>query len=75
MKPIFAQIFSLADGAPDTDDPGAFFEFSKRANIRSLGRADDDALDMEGHPAGWLFSAYDHRPVKELLPKLRDDAA
>ena len=75
LKPIFAQIFSLADGAPDTDDPAAFFEFAKKANIRSLGRAADDAKDMEGHPAGWLFSAYDHRPVKELLPKLRDDAA
>jgi len=75
LKPIFAQIFSLADGAPDTDDPAAFFGFSRKANIRSLGRAADDALDMEGHPAGWLFSAYDHRPVKELLPKLCDDAA
>ena len=75
LTPIFAEIFSLADGAPDTNDPDGFFEFSKNANIRSLGTAAAGATDMNGEPAGWLFSAYDHRTVREILPKLQEGSA
>lgn len=71
LTPIFAEIFSLADGAPDTNDPNAFFEFAKNANVRSLGMAADGAKDMNGEPAGWLFSAYDHRTVRDILPELQ----
>ena len=71
LKPIFDLIFSLADGDIDVDDPAAFFAFAKKQNIRSLGLATDGSLDMDGEPAGWLFSAYDHKPVKELLPKIQ----
>ena len=64
LKPIFAQIFSLADGLPDVEDSDGFFEFSQKKNIRSLGKATD------GSDAGWLFSAYDHKTVEEILTAL-----
>ncbi len=72
LTPIFAKIFSLADNVPDVDDPDRFWEFSKAANYRTLGTAVDGATDMEGNPSGWLFSAYEHRSVKEILRALKD---
>ena len=70
LTPIFAAIFSLADGVPDVTNPNAFFEFSKDHNERSLGKATDNSTDINGKPSGWMFSAYDHMTVEEILTKL-----
>jgi hypothetical protein len=68
LTPIFAKIFVLADGAPDVDDTAAFWEFSMKHNIRSLGNSVDGSTTFDNKPAGWLFSAYDHRPVRQIRP-------
>ena len=70
LSPVFAAIFSLADNMPDVSDTNAFWEFSKAHNYRSLGTAVDGSLDFEGKPAGWLFSAYDHKTVEQILTAL-----
>jgi len=71
LTPVFAQIFSLADTKGlDINDPASFFEFSKNANALSLGKATDGSTDINGNPSGWLFSAYDHMTVEEILKKL-----
>ncbi|MBN9671853.1 hypothetical protein [Roseibium aggregatum] len=75
LTPIFAKIFSLADGVPDVDNPAEFFEFSKNANVRTLGLSTDGATDMHGNQAGWLFSAYNHAEVRDILGALQRDAA
>lgn len=66
LTPVFAKIFALAEGAPDVSDTNAFWKYSKSHNERALGRATDGSLDFDGNPAGWLFSAYDHRTVRDL---------
>lgn len=68
LTPIFAKIFELADGAPDVNDTAAFWEYAKAHNVRSLGTAVDDSTTFDGGPAGWLFSAYDHKSVGQILP-------
>ncbi|MCW1991003.1 hypothetical protein ABIE85_001994 [Bradyrhizobium diazoefficiens] len=73
LTPVFAAIFSLADMGDkelDVTNPNAFFEFSKNRNERSLGKATDGSTDINGNPSGWLFSAYDHMTVEEILTKL-----
>lgn len=70
LTPIFAAIFALADGVPDVRDPAKFWEYSKSKNIRSLGMSVSGSVDMEGKPAGWLFSAYDGRTVEQVLDVL-----
>lgn len=70
LQPVFAAIFVLAEGAPTADDPARFWDYAKRMNRRSLGGAADGALTMEGTPAGWLFSAYDHKDVKTIKKAL-----
>jgi hypothetical protein len=70
LSPIFAAIFSLAEGVPDVSNTNAFWEFSKDHNIRSLGIATDGSKDFSGNPAGWLFSAYNHRTVEDILSAL-----
>jgi hypothetical protein len=67
LTPVFAAIFALTDQTPDVTDTNAFWQFSKDHNYRSLGAATDGALDFEGKPAGWLFSAYDGRTVDDVL--------
>lgn len=74
LAPIFGKIFELAEGAPDVNDVNAFWEFSKNANIRALGRSVDGSLDFSGNPAGWLFSAYDHKDVHTILDAVGEDA-
>ena len=66
LTPVFGAIFALAEGAPDVNEPGKFFEFSKNANVRSLGRHAQGAVDFSGKPSGWLFSAYDHKDVRTI---------
>ena len=70
LQPIFAAIFALADGVPDVSDTNAFFEFAKNHNLRSLGKATDGSKDFSGNPAGWLFSAYGHKTVDDVLSSL-----
>jgi hypothetical protein len=70
LAPVFAAIFALADNMPDVSDPDAFWKFAKAHNYRTLGKATDGALDFDGNPAGWLFSAYDGKTVEDLLTAL-----
>jgi hypothetical protein len=70
LQPVFAAIFALTDGIPDVKDTAAFWEFSKNHNVRSLGKATDGSTDFSGNPAGWLFSAYSHRTVEDILAAL-----
>jgi hypothetical protein len=73
LSDVFAMLFSLAENAPAPEtmkDADAFFEFSKGLQLRSLGDSVDGDKDQEGHTAGYLFSAYGNREVREILPKL-----
>ena len=72
LSPVFEALFSLADGAPPWDqlDQNSFFEFSKKCNIKSLGTTTDGSIGADGQPAGYLFSAYNTKTVKDILPKL-----
>jgi hypothetical protein len=70
LAPIFGAIFSLAEGVPDVSNTNAFFEFSRDHNIRSLGNSTDGSTGFDGKPAGWLFSAYNHKTVEEILGAL-----
>jgi hypothetical protein len=70
LTPVFAAIFALAEGVPDVGNTNAFFEFSRDHNIRSLGNATDGSTGFDGKPAGWLFSAYNHKTVEEILDAL-----
>ena len=73
LTPVFAQIFSLAEGVPDVSDPNAFFQYSKEHNYRSLGTSSVDK-DFDGNPAGWLFSAYGHKTVEQIQAALGQQA-
>ena len=72
LPEVFAKLFSLAEGAPpfDTMTENVFLQVAKKHNIRSLGEATDGSIGLDGQPAGYLFSAYDDREVKEVLQKL-----
>ncbi|WP_426420330.1 hypothetical protein [Bradyrhizobium genosp. A] len=73
LPDVFAMLFSLAENAPGPEamqDPDKFFEFSKGLQYRSLGDSVDGDKDQEGHVAGYLFSAYGNKEVREILPKL-----
>lgn len=69
LPTIFAAIFALAEGAPDVDDPDAFFDYAKKHNIRSLGMSTSGSVtfDKPPKPAGYLFSAYQGKSVKDIL--------
>jgi hypothetical protein len=69
LPDVFGMLFSLAENAPPPEamkDPNKFFEFSKGLQLRSLG----DSVDGDKDEAGYLFSAYGNREVREILPKL-----
>jgi hypothetical protein len=70
LTPVFAAIFDLAEGAPDVNDPNVFFEYTKNHNIQPLGKSTSGSTDFDGNPAGWLFSAYDGKTVKEIQAAL-----
>ncbi|MET0574500.1 MAG: hypothetical protein ABWZ83_01430 [Mesorhizobium sp.] len=70
LTPVFGAIFGLAEGAPSSADSVAFWEYSKANNRRSLGQDTTGALDFSGNPAGWLFSAYDHKDVRTIQAAL-----
>jgi hypothetical protein len=67
LPDVFAMLFSLAENPPGPDamqDANKFFEFTKGLQVRSLG----DSGDKD--EAGYLFSAYGNREVREILTKL-----
>lgn len=70
LTPVFGAIFSLADGAPDVKNTNDFWEYSKNHNVRSLGTSNGGSTDFGGKPAGWLFSAYNHKTVQEIQAAL-----
>jgi hypothetical protein len=70
LPDVFAALFSLAENPPTPDmltNPDKFFEFSKGLQVRALG----NSVNGEGADQGYLFSAYDNREVREILPKLQ----
>ncbi|WP_376967867.1 hypothetical protein ABNQ39_36790 (plasmid) [Azospirillum sp. A26] len=69
---VFREIFSLVDSPVDVSDPAAFWNFSRDRNIRSLGMTTGNSTTMDGKPAGWLFSAYNHKSVKEIQGAIQD---
>lgn len=70
LTPVFAKIFGLADGAPNVSDPGAFWNYAAEHNVRSLGQSTDGSTTLSGAPAGYLFSAYEGRTVKQIQAAL-----
>lgn len=74
LTPIFAKIFELAEGAPDVTDGNAFFMYSMKHNLRSLGTTVADARGFDGELEGFLFSAYDHADVRKIKAALAAQA-
>jgi len=73
LPQVFGLLFSLAEQPIDRSalgDSNAFFEFSKKLQVRSLGDASDGDKDGEGNVAGYLFSAYGNREVREIKASL-----
>ncbi len=76
LTPIFAAIFELIEVSPEVvNDPSRFFEFTKKHNLRALGETTSGSKDLDGSPAGWLFSAYDGKTVKEIQAALGQSAS
>ncbi len=71
LTPVFKEIFALAEGAPDVSDSKAFWEYSKSKNVMSLGNAKDGSVGFDRSPAGYLFSAYGYKTVKEIQQALQ----
>jgi hypothetical protein len=67
LTPVFAAIFTLAEGAPDVTNADAFFDYAVRHNICSLGKSTDGSTDHVGNPEGFLFSAYPGKTVEDIL--------
>ena len=65
---VFKAIFELAEGVPPWEElvknEDLFFEVSQGFNMRALGTKDDDK------DAGWLFSAFGTKTVKEIAKAL-----
>lgn len=74
LTPVFAAIFDLAEDAPPVTDENAFWKYAKKYNYRSLGTSTSGSTDFNGHPAGYLFSAYGAMTVKEVLARLEQPA-
>ncbi|MBI1869242.1 MAG: hypothetical protein HYS06_13275 [Methylocystis sp.] len=71
LTPIFEKIFALADVPADVvQDPDKFRDYSVSRQIRSLGTAEDGAVDFAGKPSGWLFSAYNYKTVEDIQAAL-----
>jgi hypothetical protein len=74
LTPVFAAIFGLAADTPSAGDAQKFWEYSMKHNIKSLGTHTAGGLDFSGKPAGWLFSAYDHKDVRTIQTALEEIA-
>ena len=73
LPDVFKMMFSLAEGAPPWDqinNQNDFFNASKVLQVRSLGKLTTGEPDANGGVAGYLFSAYGQREVKDILAKL-----
>jgi hypothetical protein len=57
LTPVFAAIFDLAEGAPDVNDPTAFWEYTKDHNYQPLGKSTSGSTDFDGNPARSLAAA------------------
>lgn len=69
LGPIFELVFSMVKDAPPWEEmkhPDKFFEITSRLNLRSLGAKADDP------DAGYLFSAYEDKTVKDILAALKE---
>ena len=71
LPDVFAKLFSLAELPADSPpfaslDADKFFKLAKSFQCRSLGKSTDETNGDQGY----LFSAYDRRLVKDILPKL-----
>jgi hypothetical protein len=69
LGPVFQQIFALVEGAPpweELNEPNAFFAFSRKLNLRSLGRSTDGDQQQ-----GYLFSAIGDTTVREIRQRLQ----
>lgn len=71
---VFRKIFDLAALDVDVGNPAAFAKAAIGCNIRSLGLATDPSKDFNGNPAGWLFSAYKHKTVRDIQAALGTDS-
>ena len=59
LGPVFAELFSLVDGAPtaaEVADPDKFFKYIQKHNLPPVG--------------DYVFSAYGERTVKDIQAKL-----
>ena len=73
LPDLFKNIFTLSHGPGAWDqlnDEKAFYDASKMLQQRSLGMTLYGDTDPAGEPEGYLFHAYGHRTVKEILAKL-----
>ncbi len=73
LPDLFKNIFPVSHGAGAWDqlnDEKAFYDASKMLQRRSLGMTLYGDTDPAGEPEGYLFHAYGHRTVKEILAKL-----
>jgi hypothetical protein len=72
LPDVFERLFSLAEGAPSfkTLDQNSFFKVSQKLDLPCLGKSKDGFKDADGNDKGFLFSAYDSRMVKDILPKI-----
>ncbi|OAI29985.1 hypothetical protein, partial [Methylomonas koyamae] len=68
LPDVFETIFSLAEGVPSWDtlkDPDIFHAESKKLNLKSLGKKEDEP------DAGYLFAAFENKTVKEIKAALK----
>lgn len=69
LPQVFELLFSLAEipiKPSALDDSNAFFEFTKGLQVRALGDSKDGDKDQHGQVAGYLFSAYGDKEVREI---------
>ncbi|MCO6690068.1 MULTISPECIES: hypothetical protein [Pseudomonas] len=68
LPDVFKAIFELVEGAPSWDEleksEDRFVEVAQSFNVRALGAKEDDPT------AGWLFSAFDTKTVKDIKAAL-----
>ncbi|MGI4796691.1 MAG: hypothetical protein ACRYG8_22065 [Janthinobacterium lividum] len=73
LPDVFALLFSLAEKPIDPAalaDSDKFFQFSAGLQVKALGEDPGGARDSNGQTAGYLFSAYGAREVKEIKAAL-----
>lgn len=70
LPDVFQAIFELVEGAPSWNElessEDLFVEVSQSFNLRALGTNDDD------DEAGWLFSAFGTKTVKDIKTALAE---